>query len=249
MKTNYYCEDFTEENYRNLLKLATAKYNCISFPDYKRTGNNLLLRHDLDASVHRAYKLAKIESEENIQSTFFLWMHSPHYNLFEGEVFDLVNEIIDLGHYIGLHFDASFYVRHNLNQNSLLDPLVYEKSIIEHYFKKGVSAFSFHEPTSSIISDYREDFYQGMVNTYSEYIRNNYAYCSDSNGYWRFKRLSDVLMQYECDNLQILTHPEWWTPNVLLPRERMTRCIDGRSRKQHIFYDKTLADLRRNNVR
>ena len=248
MEINYYFEDFTEENYRNLLKLAISNYNCISFLDYKKTGNNLLLRHDLDASVHRAYKIAKIESEENIQSTFFLWMHSPHYNLFEEEIFDFIYKIIDLGHYIGLHFDAGFYMRHMENQSNLLDNLLYEKSILERYFRIEVSAFSFHEPTISIISDFWEDCYHDMVNTYSEYIRNNYEYCSDSNGYWRFKRLSDVLIQDSRKKLQILTHPEWWTPEIMPPLDRIARCIDGRNRKQHELYNNALEQIRKRHV-
>jgi hypothetical protein len=246
---DYHFEDFTEEKYRYLMKLAKSKYNSISFLEYKNLGNSMLLRHDIDFSVHRAYKFAKIESEENIQSTFFLWMHSPFYNLFEEEIFDLIHKIIDLGHDIGLHFDAGFYELRNLKNEDIFDYLGYEKSILKHFFGKRVVAFSFHNPSDSILSEYRADCYLGMVNTYSEYIRTNYEYCSDSNGYWRFKRLQDVLKQPECNNIHILAHPEWWTPEVSSPRERISRCIVGRSRKQHEWYDNMLKTIGRLNVR
>ena len=246
---NYYFEDFTEENYRNIVRLAKSNYNCISFSDYKKSGKCMLLRHDVDYSVHRAYNFAKIEAEENMHSTFFLWMHSPFYNLFEEEIFDLVHKIIDLGHDIGLHFDAGFYEMRNPKNKDILEYLAYEKLILEDFFEKKLTAFSFHNPTNSIISDYRADCYHGMVNTYSEYIQNNFDYCSDSSGYWRFKCLPDVLRQAKSDNLQILTHPEWWTPEVLPPRDRITRCIEGRSRKQHEWYDNMLKKIGRLNVR
>lgn len=248
MKKDFYFEDFTENKYRSYLKLAKSNFKCISFPDYKKKGRNVLLRHDVDFSVHRAYKIATIESEEDMQSTFFLWMHCPFYNLFEKEIFDLVNKIINLGHDIGLHYDCEFYESHNLN-NNILENLTYEKNILEHFFRKKIRAFSFHDPTDIILSDYQAENYHGMVNAYSKYIRTKYEYCSDSNGYWRFKRLPEVLKLTECNNLQILTHPEWWTPEILPPRERITRCIDGRSRKQHEWYDNLLESMGRLNVR
>jgi hypothetical protein len=249
MEIDYHFEDFTEDNYRIILKLAKSNYKCINFSNYKKKGKKLLLRHDVDFSIHRAHKLARIEFEENMHSTFFLWMHCPFYNLFEEEVFDLVHEIIDLGHDIGLHFDAGFYARPNLNHKSILDRLAYEKSILEQFFGKSVSAFSFHNPTDTIILNYRDDCYHGMINAYSEYIRTNFEYCSDSNGYWRFKRLPDLLMQADSDNIHILIHPEWWTPEVMSPRKRITRCIEGRATKQNVFYDKSLTESRRENVR
>jgi hypothetical protein len=87
-----------------------------------------------------------------------------------------------------------------------------------------------------------------MVNTYGAGLRKNFTYCSDSNGYWRFRRLQDVLEQAEDEKLHVLTHPVWWVPDVMSPRERLARCIDGRRDFQHRFYDQTLADYGRENV-
>lgn len=73
-------------------------------------------------------------------------------------------------------------------------------------------------------------------------------YVSDSNGYWRYQRLSDVLENSENEKLHILTHPEWWTPEIMPPRERISRCIEGRSAKQHAIYDEALRKAGRLNV-
>ena len=56
---NYYFDDFTEDNYRQLIKLAKSNYNFIKYEDYNKKGKNLLWRHDIDFSVHRALKLAR----------------------------------------------------------------------------------------------------------------------------------------------------------------------------------------------
>jgi hypothetical protein len=245
---NYYFDDFTEENYRNILRLAKSNYQSISFSDYNISGKCILLRHDVDYSVHRALKLAEIESEEDIRSTFFLWMHSPFYNLFEEEISEIVRKIIGLGHEIGLHFDTGFYECHTLKNVDIMNHLSYEKSIIEHFIGKPVTSFSLHNPSDSMIKKFRLNSYRGMVNTYSKYIRMNFEYCSDSSGYWRFRRLQDMLEKAEFEKIQILTHPEWWTPDILHPRERISRCIEGRRKKQHEWYDSMLKGLGRENV-
>jgi len=247
MTTDYHFEDFTEKKYRQILKVAHKNYICIPFSGYANCQKTLLLRHDIDFSVHRAYKIATIESEQNMQSTFFLWIHSPFYNLFEDEIFGLIHKIIDLGHDIGLHFDCGFYNSY-IQNTDFLENLAYERRILEHFFGERVRAFSFHNPTDAILSEYQEDQYSGMVNAYSKYIRLHFEYCSDSNGYWRFQRLPDLIRQAKSGNLQILTHPEWWTPGVLSPRERITRCIEGRGRKQHKWYDDELKKIGRINV-
>ena len=68
--------------------------------------------------------------------------------------------------------------------------------------------------------------YAGMVNTYARRFRQDVAYCSDSNGYWGHERLRDVLARPAQGPLQVLTHPSWWTPEVLSPRQRLVKAMD-----------------------
>jgi hypothetical protein len=221
------------------------------FQDYKKMvkhGKNLLMRHDVDFSVHRSYALAKIEAEEGVHSTYFLWPHCKYYNLFEEEIVEIVDKIIELGHDIGLHFDYDFYKKQRL---SILDAIEREGKLLECIFGVYPEAISFHNITKSANEMFEE--YQsysaicGMWNAHSNYIRENYEYVSDSNGYWRFKRLEDVLIESE-RNLHVLIHPEWWTPKVLSPRSRITRCIDGRTRKMHEWYDTVMIEIGRLNI-
>ncbi len=249
MVEDYHFEDFTESNYQNILDLIKKNYKTIFFSDYKKPGKNLLLRHDVDFSIHRAYRLAQIESENSIYSTFFLWMHSPYYNILEEEICELINQIKSLGHQIGLHFDSGFYRRRGLDRNTILEYMAFEKDILERLFEQSVTAFSFHDPTDEVLKHYTDDMYCGMVNTYSQYLKTHYDYCSDSNGYWRYRRLEDVLVEAKSENLQVLLHPEWWTPEVMSPRQRISRCIDGRCRRSHERYDDQVERGGRLNVR
>jgi hypothetical protein len=86
-----------------------------------------------------------------------------------------------------------------------------------------------------------------MKNAYSRRLRNEYRYCSDSNGYWRFQPMSDVIAEGH-PRLHLLTHPEWWTKEGLTPSERVDRAILGRARRVRRDYDTGLEKAGRRNV-
>jgi hypothetical protein len=166
----------------------------------------------------------------------------------ERDVAKCIFKIIEYGHDIGLHFDPDFYNLIN-SEDHLEYYLKVEKKLIEEIFQIEINVFSFHNPDIGNWLQVDKEQIAGMVNTYSSYIRRKYAYCSDSNGYWRFKRLEDVLSKAEDDKLQILTHPCWWSPDSpSSPRDRVSRCINGRAENQHKRYDNFLSELGRKNV-
>lgn len=244
----YHYSDFTENHYIKLLKIAKKNYKFITFNDYKKLDRTILWRHDIDDSPHRAYSLAKIEGSQNIKTTYFLTIHSNFYNTFENEIFKLIKNILKLGHSIGLHFDPTFY-KENFGENCDYDEFVYfEKSLIEKMFNTEINAISIHNPTTLDEFDMKREYIDGMVNTYSDYIMKHYTYCSDSNCYWRFQRLYDVLLRATDERLHVLTHDSCWTPKPMSPRDRISRAIDGRAKKQHVTYDKFLKEHNRENI-
>ena len=246
----YHISDFTEVSYRELLNLAqSSSYSFITYDAYRRSGKNLLWRHDVDLSVHRARSLAQIEDEAQVVATYFFNPHSEFYNLLEKEIFNLVQEIKEIGHPIGLHFDAGFYGVQVEDYAYLEACLREEKVWLEKLLHTSIGALSFHNPEVGNLLALQQEEICGMVNSYSGYLHENYGYCSDSNGYWRFRRLREVLETGQEPRLQVLTHPGWWTPEPMSPRDRVSRCIDGRARKQHDTYDLFLEGWGRNNVR
>ena len=106
---------------------------------------------------------------------------------------------------------------------------------------------SWHNPDISNLLDFRNDTIAGLTNAYGAAIRDSYTYASDSNGYWRFKPLGDVIGAGH-DRLHLLTHPEWWTPTPLSPSARIDRCITGRAAATRRDYDALLAKAGRHNV-
>lgn len=236
--------DFTEESYIKLLKLAKQFYKFVSYNDDLDDDNIVLWRHDVDFSVHRGLRLAEIENSLGVHSTFFLLLSSSSYNLFEKNIRERVKKIIDLGHNIGLHFDPSLY-----SKDDFYDKLAWEKRILEEMFEVEVKCFSFHNPDVGGCLSIDAMRIAGMVNAYSGYLKNNFKYCSDSNGYWRFDSIESILLKDgKYPRLQILTHPEWWTQEAIPPRQRIQRCINGRRDNAIDEYDSFMISYGRENI-
>lgn len=242
----YNPEDFTLKAYEEMLILAKSRFNFIDYESAQGFENYVLWRHDIDCSVHRALKLAEIEKKHNLKSTYFIHLHNDFYNVFENEISELIKHIISLGHKIGLHFDCQYY---NIEKEKELNLfLMREKNILEDFFGQSISVFSFHN-TSPFTESCIQWKYADMINTYAQVFKEEVAYCSDSNGYWRFRHLAEVLKDEEITKLQVLTHPVWWTETPANPRDKIDLCINGRSRKVSQRYDKLLATSGRENIR
>jgi hypothetical protein len=241
----YHYDDFSRTNYRRLLRLAQAKYPVATYSDFDLSSQFILWRHDVDMSMHAAVKLAQIEHEELIQATYFLHIHSRYYNLFEPEIYVCVQRLLELGHAIGLHFEMGFH--HVSNEAELEAALALEKRWLSDLFHVEIPAFSFHDPDEKSLS-FRSLRYAEMINCYAEPFRTVVAYCSDSNGYWRYRRLEDVLTSATDARLQVLTHPEMWQEEGMSPRQRVHHCIDGRAKALKRLYDELLRQYGRLNV-
>lgn len=238
--------DFTEEAYEELIRLARARYR---FERYGKTSDepHVLWRHDVDASPHRAVRMAAIEAEQGARSVYCFLLHSSFYNLLERGVADKAREALDFGHGLGLHFDTAFYDG-RLAGDRLHALVGREAALLQELLDRPVEVVSFHNPDVADDLGHDSDLLGGLQNAYGRTVRERYTYVSDSNGYWRFRRLIDVLQQGSHPRLHVLTHPEWWTPTPLPPRERIVRCVEGRAAATLDDYDRLLAAAGRRNI-
>jgi hypothetical protein len=236
--------DFTTRQYAELLALAKAQYRFVSYSERLEAARFVLWRHDCDFSMNRALCLAKIEHQQAVKATYFLRPHGEGYSLLEKSQAKIAEKILGLGHDIGLHFDVDFY---DVQSEEELDALIRrEAGWLRDWFGAQPAAVSFHTPTRFELSCER-DTYGGLLNCYSRTFRDKVPYCSDSNGYWRFRRLRDVLARAEEAGLQVLTHPELWQEQPLHPRERIFRTIYGRAEATMRLYDGILQACGRDN--
>jgi len=223
LELNYRVEDFTIEKYRKFLNDAKKRYVFSSFESLPVNQPHILLRHDLDLSISAGHKIAIIENELGISATYFVLLHSPFYNLLEAKNFILVKEILKLGHNLGFHFDSHFY---NIsNEDELNEKISFEKDLLNNLFNVDIQVFSFHLTNKFTIQS-RNYYYGDLINAYSDIFQTQYEYCSDSYGVWRHKRLFDLISETKSKKLQILTHPEWWIHDAILPEARIKNIID-----------------------
>jgi hypothetical protein len=229
--------DFTISHYRELCVLAVKNYSIASYRDIPFGERFILWRHDIDISLNRALVLAKTERELGIKATYFLNPHSEFYNIAEAGQYKIIKEIIKLGHDIGLHFDSSFFG--DISEEDLNRFVRLEAKYLKLLFNAKPAAFSFHNPVANTLK-FEADTYGGVINCYSKRLKTEVPYCSDSNGYWRFRRLHDVLSDAVDPCLQVLTHPGWWQDKPMPPRQRIFRSVLGRASGIVRTYDEAL---------
>lgn len=235
-------DDFTLESYRLLIRMALDNYQPASYRSVPWGRQFILWRHDCDFSLNRALVLAKVEAEEGLRTTFFINPHCEFYNLLERNQLEIVKEIISLGHDIGLHFDAAFF--NTTSESELSQQVTEEADLLEKILGLRPGAFSFHNPMAFHLTCEQES-YGGLLNCYSKRFKTEVPYCSDSNGYWRFRRLYDVLRVAEDACLQVLTHPGWWQDKAMSPRRRIFRAVYGRASSLISKNDELLSELGR----
>ncbi len=239
--------EFTETGFRHLLR--QLKMESYRFAHYGEAADDrhVIWRHDVDYSMHRAARLAAIETEEGATATYFVNPRCAFYNLLEPEICRLLAEIRSRGHEIGLHFDASAYAVRIWTLPEVEEALSRERAILELILGEPIRSVSWHNPDLSNLLSFDADEIAGLVSAYGASLRRDYAYCSDSNGYWRFQPMAELIAAGH-RRLHLLTHPEWWTPEPLPPSARIDRAIMGRARAGRQSYDALLAKGGRRNV-
>lgn len=239
-------DGFTEDSYCAILDDAKQKYR---FATYDNPGDDqhVLWRHDIDYSVHRAVRLAELEAERGLVATYFFWIRAPYYNVLEPAIKDCAAKILKLGHRIGLHFDIQGYGDTQWSYEKLDARIRREADFLGDEFNTEIGVVSFHDPENGGLLSFDAERIGGLVNAYAARFKTEYGYCSDSNGYWRFKPIPDVIKSGEHKKLQVLTHPAWWTKEPMAPREKIERAALGRARATMAEYDDHLARSGRTN--
>ena len=102
--------EFTYDSYRKLISLLKQNaYQFCGYFDYTDKEKSVILRHDIDYCLERSVKLAQLEYEEGVQSTYFVLLKTDFYNPASKRANDCLKEIKAMGHEVGLHFDETVY--------------------------------------------------------------------------------------------------------------------------------------------
>lgn len=246
-REKYKFDYFTLENYSKLLELAKEhEFQFILHKDeFEPERKDIIWRHDVEFSPAIALKMAVIEHKLGVRATYFFQMHSEFYNTLERYTSDILRDIIALGHHVGLHFDSHYYEVENEEQ---LDYFIEQDTrYFEAVFGIEIDTFSFHNTTPFVLGC-REYRYGGLINVYADYFREQYQYCADSTGFWRYEVLDEVLRNPKVQHLQVLIHDAMWSKEVLSPRQRVRKSIQDNADRVKAQYDDILVRFGAKNI-
>lgn len=104
--------DFTLNKYRELCRvIADSDYTLLTLDQYfslrKLPERFIILRHDVDDEPEYALKMAQLENELNIKSTYYF---RTTENVFKH---DIIRKISSLGHEVGYHYEVLDEARGN----------------------------------------------------------------------------------------------------------------------------------------
>ena len=198
---------FTYAAYRELLALLREEgYAFHSYHDDETPGRSVILRHDIDTSLPQAVRLAELEAEEGVRSTWFVLLRTDFYNPASKAGQEALGHIRSLGHEIGLHFDEASYVP-ALRPDEVVQNIIKECGLLSALLETRVSSVSMHRPSAATLeADYE---IPGIVNSYGKRFFRDPKYLSDSRRRWR-EPVLDIIRSGRYDRLHILTHAFWY---------------------------------------
>ena len=205
---------FDLAHYRELLEAAKAGgYHFAGFDEQPQAGF-LLLRHDVDLSLHAAVRMAEVEAEAEAWSTWFLMTRSVFYNLDSSEGEHAVARLRELGGRIAHHA-----VWPSVDLDERFEPVV-----------------AWHNPDPEYMSTPVEGATSVMMPPWFDPDH----YRSDSNQHWRHGCPHDGLERGEFEWLQLLIHPEVWVYDGQSMAETMQSFLDAdrTARLEHLRADR-----------
>jgi hypothetical protein len=191
---------FSLEHYRELLEAAKAGgYRFAGF-DRPPEAGDLIIRHDVDLSLEAAVRMAEVEAEAGVWSTWCLMTRSVFYNLASKHGEWALASLRELGGRIAHHA-----VWPHVDLDARFEPIV-----------------AWHNPEL----DYLTKPIEGAVNVMSPPWSDAPHFRSDSNQNWGYRERAGrcphpELAGGELEWLHLLIHPEIWVYEGGTMRETM----------------------------
>ena len=235
--------EFTYSGYKNLLsKLKEHEYSFIGYDEaiHINNGKHVILRHDIDTDPRKALKLAELENENGVGSTYFVLITNDLYNAFSRENRDIFRKIIQLGHTIGLHYDEEAYPGEIGNEKAVCKNIIAESKMLADAVNQPVSIFSYHRPSKQILD--AQIKINGMINSYGELFFHDFKYLSDSRRRWR-EPIDDIIDKEQYRNLHILTHAFWYGTENIDIHDTILNYIKMADKDRYEIMSENISDL------
>lgn len=230
---------FSYNEYREIIRIIKSSGRQSDYAGALHKDKFIIMRHDVEYSVERAYALAKVETSMDFTSTFFFQWTNNSYNLLSRKNRDLICDMHERGQKIGLHFALNGIT----DMQEVRRQIIREMHMLSEMLGFEISEFSVHRPSPSVLAENIKlpgiiNAYQDEFFTFSENVGKDtelaVKYMSDANHIWRYG-YPDRESILGHDKVQILTHPFAWTKKgydnfdnyKALVREKYIELIDS----------------------
>jgi hypothetical protein len=186
-------------HYRELLDAARVGGYRFAFFDGEPAPGSVLLRHDVDLSLHAALRMGELEADAGVAATYFVMTRSVFYNLASSEGEAALARLRELGHRVGLH-------------------AVWPRVELDERFDRVVA---WHNPDPEFMRERLDSAINVMQAPWAD------VYRSDSNQHWRQGCPHEELAAGVFERLHLLTHPEIWVYPGTTMRETMLAMLDA----------------------
>ncbi len=226
--------DFTLEKYKELCQsIVSSEYTPLTVCEYiaqNHPDKCIILRHDVDRKPIRALKMAQMEHEHGIRSTYYF---RTVKEVFQPEI---IRQIAELGHEIGYHYEVLDKAKGDVKKAIM----IFEQDLREFREIANVTTICMHgNPlTSWVNSDIWKEYNFNDFGIIGEaYLSIDYttvSYFTDTGRAWNSSKYSikdivqtntnsdkvkstdeliGLIKNGSQRNMCILTHPNRWTDN------------------------------------
>ena len=219
--------------------------NGYSISDYKNCKSKkktVILRHDIDTDISKAVRMAKIESDLSVSSTYFVLLTSQFYNLMAKDTLEELKKIKNrYGHNIGLHFDELNYTNeYYKNNGGIKNTILTECEILKTITGFEIDYVSMHRPSrETLTADYD---LSPAINSYSSYFFKEFKYVSDSRRQWR-EDIDEIIKSGRYDKLHILTHAFWYNDIEENIETTISKFINNGNMNRYDILNKNITNL------
>lgn len=231
--------EFTYKAYKKLIVNLNEKgYKSCFYDEVDFFEKTVILRHDIDFSPKKALEIAKIEYELGVKSTFFVLLSSEFYNIFSKSVSKALNEIVDMGHQVGLHFDEKRYNKASIED--ITKKIYSELNILKMALNRSNDVISMHRPSKLILN--KDIKFEGAINSYSKKFFTDIKYVSDSRMSWK-EDVFEVIESEKYKKIHILTHPFWYSNEAETTKDKLCSFINQAREYRYNLIDDNFKNL------
>lgn len=229
--------EFTYKEYEKLIGvLKKSGYTICGYENYLLYEKPVILRHDVDMSIEKAFEMALIEYGMGVKSTYYVLISSDFYNVYSKYNIERLRKMQLMGHTIGLHFDEERW------EDNILKAIEKEVDILEKMLEKEVVSVSMHRPSDITLKSNYEIKAGRVINSYSKTFFEEFKYVSDSRRNWR-EDIFKIIESGQYNRLHILTHPMWYAQNEKGAKETLSEFCKNKVYECYDILDANIRDL------